>query len=141
VLAAYLLATGNPFRAMAWPLLVLGLAELALGVGLFARTGPQVASLEEGLGARPAATAAVELARMERVNRSFRAILAVEAAVLLVGLALALAPRAGRPAWAAVGMGLVLEAAALLVFDLFAERRALAYTQWLDELARRAGGG
>jgi hypothetical protein len=36
-----------------------------------------------------------------------------------------------RPALAAVGMGLLIQAAVLLVFDLIAEHRAHADTRWL----------
>ena len=69
VLAVYLLATGNALRAMAWPLVVVAVGQVALGVGLFLRTDPQVARLQEGQA---------ESARMAKVNRSFRPILAAE---------------------------------------------------------------
>ncbi|MFY9550879.1 MAG: hypothetical protein WAU32_06990 [Thermoanaerobaculia bacterium] len=141
ILAAYLWLAEGPFRAMAWPLAAIGLGQLALGVGLFLRTDPQIARLLEGLRSRPQATMQSELARMEKVNRSFKVIEAAEVAALATGLFLALALRQRHPAWAAVGMGLVVQAAVTLVFDLFAEHRALAYTRWLAELSRSTGGG
>jgi hypothetical protein len=138
-LAAYLWFAGGPFRAMAVPLAVIGLGQLALGVGLFARTDPQIARLLGGLRARPQATVQAELARMERVNRSFKVIETVEAAAIVIGVALALGVRSRHPVWAAVGMGILVQAAVTLVFDLFAERRALAYTKWLTGLSGAAG--
>ena len=141
VLAASLWFSGNPLRAMAWPLAVVGLAQIAFGVGLLLRTDPQVARLLEGLRSRPQATVALELARMQQVNRSFAVLEAVETVLLLAGLVLALALRTRHPTWSAVGMGLVLQAAVTLVFDLFADHRALVYTRWLAAMSRAIGEG
>jgi hypothetical protein len=141
VLAASLWLSGSPLRATAWPLAAVGLAQIVFGVGLLLRTDPQVARLLEGLRSRPRATVALELARMQRVNRSFAVLEAVETAVLLAGLSMALALRTRHPAWSAVGMGLVLQAAVTLVFDLFADHRALVYTRWLAAMSRAVGEG
>lgn len=40
--------------------------------------------------------------------------------------------------WSAVGMGLLLQAAVMLVFDLFAEHRAHVYARWLLALSTSA---
>lgn len=140
-LAAYLWFTHSPFRAMAWPLIIIGAGQLALGAGLLLRTDPQVARLQEGLRSTPEVTVEAELARMRKVNRSFKVVEAIEVLLLLAGLSLALALRARHLAWAAVGIGLVLQAVITLVFDLFAEHRALVYTRWLVPLSERVGGG
>lgn len=137
IFGAYLWRTGSPFKAMMWPLLIIGLAQIALGVGLFLRTDPQVARIEDGLRTTPQITAAAELARMTKVNRSFKVIIAIEVVVILAGVILAVALRSRQIAWAAVGMGLVVQAAVTLVFDLFAEYRALAYTRWLTDFSDR----
>lgn len=118
------------FRAMAIPIGFVGLAQLALGVGLWARTDKQVASLQAGLTVEPVAARQTELLRMERVNASFRVVEAIEAVLIVAGLALALAFR-GRQTLTAVGMGVLLQASVMLVFDLFAEHRAHIYTTWL----------
>jgi hypothetical protein len=139
--AAYLWFTHSPFRAMAWPLLIIGAGQLALGAGLLIRTDSQVARLQAGLRFSPQVTVQSELARMKRVNRSFKVIEAVEVLLLLAGLFLALALGSRHLAWAAVGMGLLVQAAITLVFDLFAEHRALVYTRWLVALSDRVAGG
>lgn len=118
------------FRAMAIPVGLIGLAQLALGAGLWLRTDPQVASLQAGLTDQPQSTREGELARMERVNANFQVIEAAEAALILVSLVLSLAFR-GKPTLTAVGMGLLLQASVMLAFDLFAEHRAHVYTAWL----------
>lgn len=52
------------------------------------------------------------------------------AAVLLAGLALAIGLRR-RELWRAVGVGLALQAALMLVLDLFAEKRADEYVKFV----------
>lgn len=140
ILGTYLWVTRSPFRAMAWPLLVIGAGQLAIGVGLLLRTDPQVARLREGLRSSPQVTVESELSRMAKVNRSFKVVVALEVLFLIVGVFLALALRSRHPGWASVGMGLILQAAVLLVFDLFAEHRAHAYTHWLTDLSQRLTG-
>jgi hypothetical protein len=93
-----------------------------------ARTG---GALEAGLRTTPAATVSAETRRMDKVNKNFRIVKAVEVVLIVAGLALAvLLPHPGN--WAAVGLGLLVEAAVLLAFDAFAHQRALVYTRWLQ---------
>jgi hypothetical protein len=131
--AAFLWGTRSPFRAMAWPLVIFGALQIAIGLTVALRTPAQVASLEQGLQTSQATTVTVEIQRMNTVNRNFNIVKAVEIAFILIGLLLAtLLPHPGT--WAAVGLGLLVEAAVLLVFDTFAHQRAHVYTQWLQGL-------
>jgi hypothetical protein len=122
---------GSELRTMALPLGLIALAQLGIGVGLTLRTPAQVAALTARFGAEPDAARATELARMRRVNSAFKIIEIAEVAVIAASLLLILALR-GRPAVQGVAMGLLLQASALLVFDLYAEKRAHAYTAWLE---------
>jgi len=129
--AAFLWFARSTFLAMAWPLVILGAFQIVVGLTVALRTPGQVASLQQGFRAAPAATASAETQRMSRVNRNFRIVKAVEVVVIVVGLLLAvLLPHPST--WAAVGLGLLVEAAVLLAFDAFAHQRALVYTQWLQ---------
>jgi hypothetical protein len=92
------------FRAMAVSLLV-SVVQLGIGVGLLARTDKQIATLRADLAREPAAARATELTRMERVNRSFKWVEALEAVLIVAAL--------------------------VMVFNVFAEHRAHAYTSWL----------
>ena len=58
--AALLLRGGGPYRAMAWPLLAVGVIQLAVGGSVFLRTESQVATLEARLAADPAGFRAEE---------------------------------------------------------------------------------
>lgn len=140
IFAAYLWFTRSSFRAMAWPLVILGAGQMAVGTGLLLRTDSQVVRLEEGLRTDPRSTIDSELARMGKVHRLFKIVQAVEVVLLVAGIFLALAFRSRQLAWAAVGMGLTLQAAITLVLDLFAEHRALAYTRWLVGWSEKVGG-
>jgi hypothetical protein len=132
--AGFLWLTRSAFMAMAWPLVVLGVFQLGVGLTVALRTPGQVAALGRGLDTAPAATATAEIQRMTTINRNFRIVKVVEAILIAAGLCLVIfLPHSS--AWAAVGLGVLVEAAVLLVFDAFAHHRALVYTQWLKELA------
>jgi hypothetical protein len=113
-------------RGMFWPVALVGFLQLAIGVGLAAKTPAQVGALEAQLASTPDAFYAAERPRMERVQRNFLVIEVVEVALIAAGLALALVMKS-RLAWWGVGMGVVLQASVMLVFDLMAERRGEVY--------------
>jgi hypothetical protein len=121
------------FRAIAFPLGIVAVLQLAIGVVLRARPDGQVAALKQGLGEQAETARAAEITRMEKVNTSFRWIEIAEVVLIALGIAMALGMRA-RPTVSAVGMGILLQAALLLVFDLIAEARAHVYVAWLKSL-------
>lgn len=123
-------------RGVLWPVMLVGALQVAVGVGLHARTDGQVAALRAQLDREPAAFFAAERPRMEKVQRNFVYIEWVEVALLALGVALALGRKASPAAWG-VGAGMVVQAGVMLAFDLLAERRGAA---WLDALRRAAGG-
>ncbi len=128
--AVWLLATKNAFSAMAWPVLVLGALELVIGVTIAGRTASQVAALEAGLQRARNVTVTAEVARMARVNGTFELVKKAEIALIVVALVFLIV----RPAPAtlgAVGLGILLQCAVLLVFDTFAHHRAKRYVEWL----------
>jgi hypothetical protein len=132
-LGGWLLATRHVFAAMAWPLLVLGGLELVIGLTVAGRAGSQVAAIESGLRETRAATITSEVERMARINGTFELLKKVEIALIVTGLVLAVV----RPAPAtlgAIGLGVTLQCAVLLVFDTFAHQRAEHYVQWLIAL-------
>jgi hypothetical protein len=98
------------------------------------RTGRQASRLLAGLQRTPAQVKADELARMSRVNASFRLVEAAEVILIGAGVVLAVWLRA-RPPVMAVGLAVLLQATVMLVFDLFAERRADRYARWLRALS------
>ena len=123
------------FRPFAITLAVIALAELALGVGLYLRTGPQVMRLEEQLRNDAASFYAAEGARMARVQRTFVAVEYVELVVIVVA-AMAAVFLKNRTGASGVALGVLISAAVLLAFDIFAERRGAEYLAAITTGAR-----
>ena len=113
-------------RAFSVTLLILALIEIALGVGLYLRTGTQVRRLEAQLASDEGGFRAVETARMIRVQRNFVFIEWAEVAIIIVSGLVAVGLKY-RPVAVGVALGLLIHASVLLAFDLVAERRGAVY--------------
>ncbi len=120
------------YRGIVFPLVGVGLIQLVVGGTVFFRTDSQVKSLSARLETAPAEFRNEELARMETVNQNFRIYKIIEIALLAAGIALALWKR--NDLLYSAGIGLILQAGLMLVFDLFAERRAEIYVQAIERL-------
>jgi len=132
--AVWLFRSSSPFRAMLIPLALIGLVQLGIGIGLHVRTPPQVAALQDGLKSDPVKTRSAELERMERVMRSFRLVKIAEVVLLVVAVVLNF-KLSHSPAAVGVGMALLVEAAVMLAFDVFAEHRGVEYLDYLRALS------
>ncbi len=131
--SAALVMLRSPFRAMAAPLLAVGLVQLAGGGTIFLRAPGQRARLVRQLRASPAAYGADETARMVRVQRRFMLYKRIDVGLLAAGLAFASVDAYG-PTLYAIGLGLILEAGLMLALDLRAERRAERYLEMVKRL-------
>jgi hypothetical protein len=126
VAAAVIFRGRTDLRSFAFTLAILALAEIALGLGLYLRTGPQVQRLAAQLGSDAPAFRSAEAARMARVQRTFVIVEYVEGAIIVVCAVVALTQK-HRPVLTGVGLGLLIHGAVLLAFDAIAERRGAAY--------------
>lgn len=131
--SVWLWMTASPQRAMAWPLVAVALIQLVVGWTVYFRTDRQARDLHTLLAKDPPAYASAEVPRMETVRKSFRIYKAIEIALLVAGLAGMFLLR-DRPALYWASLGLALQAALMLVFDLFAERRADVYVEQIRRL-------
>jgi hypothetical protein len=122
-------------RSFAITLAVVALAELALGAGLYLRTGPQVSGLSRQLASDQVAFLQTESARMARVQRNFVVIEYVELALIVVAALVAVMYKA-RTAVSGIALGMLIHASLLLAFDLIAERRGGVYVASLAAAAR-----
>jgi hypothetical protein len=134
VLAVVFLQPRWGLRSFAVTLAVIALAEIAIGVGLYLRTGPQVANLVAQLGSDGARFFADEGARMARVQRNVVVIQYIEITVIVTAAIAAFALK-NRLSLSGIALGLLCHAAFLLAFDLIAERRGATY---LDEIRTRS---
>lgn len=126
LVSVHLLANESDYRFVAAPLLVIAALQLVTGASVFLRTPKQVTRLAVQLDDKPEAFRAVELPRMERVERNFRILKVVAIVLLVTGIALTYLFR-GNVWLYSVGLGLIAQGAASLVLDLVAERRAEQY--------------
>lgn len=132
IAAAVMFSRGRAdFRSFAVTLGVVAVAQIALGIGLYLRTGPQVSRLMGQLGSEPARFQTDEGARMMRVQRNFVVIEYVEVVLIIVSAVAAVAGK-NRPGLAGVALGLLIGAACVLAFDIVAERRGGVYLSALD---------
>jgi hypothetical protein len=131
---AFLLAQPSDLaRGAAWPLLGVGLIQLAAGAVVFFRTDAQVAALDRLLLEDPARYRNDETSRIGRVNTTFRVLIATEIAIAAGGLAAAGAGRVmGSDVVVGIGLGLLAQGLAMLVLDAVAMERADRYTEALD---------
>ncbi len=118
-------------RGASYPLVLVGLIQVGVGLGVYLRTDKQQADLIAQMQSDRPRFLAEELPRMETVNRNFDLYKIIEIVLLVAGIGLALYGRNARPLLMGVGAGLALEAAITLGLDLFAEARADRYTEML----------
>jgi hypothetical protein len=115
-------------RAASIPVLTVGVAQLAIGIGLFARTGAQVDALHAQIGASPGAYATDEGERMDAVVSRFALFRTIEALLLVGGAGTAsLGAVLDEDLAIGAGLGLGAQAGVVLVLDSLAEQRAGRY--------------
>ena len=121
------------YRAMLYPLLVVAAIQFGVCFVIYFRTAAQVDKLIEQLRRAPAEYKLAEGKRMTGVNRGFVVVEVVEL-VLFVGAVVICLVKQADARWFAVGLGLILQSSAMLVCDLAAHRRGVAYARAITEL-------
>ena len=124
--SAWLWMNGHRLKSMAYPLVVIALMQMVVGVSIYLRTDHQVATLSAQLQREPAVLKAQEIPRMQTVMKNFSIYKAVEMVLLIVGVGM-IAFLQRHDVAAGIGVGLVLQAAFTLTLDIFAEARGADY--------------
>ena len=124
-------------RGMSYPLLGMGAAHLVAGVFVYLASRGRERTFAPEIATDPGAWSARERKRMAGVSRQFKTLKVVEVILIAGGLAMGgVGHSTERPRLAGIGYGLALEAAATLVFDVVAARRAYHYRDALDSAPR-----
>lgn len=131
--SVWLFVTGSRYKGMAYPLVAVAAIQFVVGGTVYFRTDRQVSELQVQFQHAPAAFKAEETKRMAVVVKNFKIYKWIEIALLAAGIALVLALR-GNDLWYAVGIGLIIQSALMLVLDLFAEKRAEEYLSFIAGL-------
>lgn len=127
-LAAWLVRRRSALRGMAVPLVAVALIQLAVGGAVFLRSDAQSAQLQQLARQDRAEFKRVEVPRMKTVIADFALYKQIGIGLLALGMALVVLLR-NREVGFAIGLGLVLQAIALLALDFFALERAQRYFQ------------
>src|SRR5262245_14893565 len=123
-------------RSAAVPVLVVGLAEAIIGIGLLVRTGPQVRKLDARIAGAPKSYIAEEGARMERVLANFVIFRTIETLLLVGGATTAALGGVFEEDRAiGAGLGVTAQATIALALDGTAEARAERYHEAIREFA------
>lgn len=121
-------------RGIGYPMLILGAAEFVGGLLFYLNTNRRVPRFDRELGTRPAAFASTELTRLRRVNRELSFLTAVELTLMVAGGTMAgVGALRGLDTLSGIGTGILIHSTVLFLYDQFAARRALRYT---DNLLR-----
>jgi len=127
------------YRGAAIPLLILGLVQAIAGYAVYVKSDDQRVSQVYAYDMNPDQLKTIELTRMRKVKTNFLIYRWVEIGVLIAGIALIVIFRTEpKTFWLGLGITLTLMAAELFIADFIAERRAVFYTNLLEEFNRKA---
>jgi hypothetical protein len=134
---ALFFAKDDFYRGAAYPVVIVGVIQLAAGIVLLARTDAQVAALDARLDAGKRAFLDLEQPRMNKVRKEFSLLAGIELTLIVAGLGLATYGGAQRDhTLTGIGAGIALQSAAMLTFDMHASTRADAYSAAIGAFER-----
>jgi hypothetical protein len=122
-------------KGAAWPLLLIGVIQVIVGVTVYSRSDEQRKDIVYKMDMNTDALQKEEVPRMETVMKNFTIYRNTEIVLLLVGLAAFLFYR-NQPEkawWMGLGLALALQAGLMLLADGFAERRGGKYLSGLQQ--------
>jgi hypothetical protein len=133
VFGGWLLSEGHPgfARGVAIPFIAMGLVIAVIGGTVGFRTPAQTSQIQQSYLVDPAGTIKSESIRMEKVNNAWRWYLAIWVVFAIVGLGLRLLSTSEF--LNGFGIALVFFAGVGLMIDSFADRRALIYSDVINE--------
>jgi hypothetical protein len=121
------------FKAMAYPLVTVALIQIVVGGSVYFRSDKQIETLTAQVQSAPTTYKTEELKRMDVVNKNFTLYKWIEVLLLLAAIATTFVVSRNSP-WYAAAIGLLIQAALMLVADLFAEHRAHHYVDCMNRL-------
>lgn len=135
----YLMTQSELGKGAGYSLLGVAAIGVVVGGGVYFRTNSQLRRLEDQLATAPLDYKREEGERMARVNAQFRILKIAEYSILGLGVATTVTGAVKQAdLTTGVGIGLILDAGLLLLFDHFAETRAHVYAQRIAEFGSAA---
>ena len=118
------------YKNMLYPLIIIGCIQLIVGSSVYFRTDRQVESLIKLKEVNPTEFKNSESDRMKIVSKNFQYYKALEIFLILLGIILSYY-YSKKIGIYSIAIGLILESSLMLVLDLFAEKRASDYLEFL----------
>lgn len=121
------------------PFALIAIIQIIVGSNIAYRTDAQVRNLLDLFSKDFNAFETAEQSRMAGVMQNFTWIKRIELGLFLLGLVLLILAVGGKIStiMLGVGVGLVIQCALMLVFDLFAELRAREYLREMDRVQKK----
>ncbi len=116
------------YNGFAYPLLIIGIIQLAVGTSVFFRTESDIRRVENMMQNERVVIEQNELPRMELVMQNFTIYKYVEIGLIILGVFLFFYFRtSAQTFWKGLGLGLLIQAAIMLSLDVVAEKRGQTY--------------
>lgn len=121
------------YKNIIYPIFIISLIQIVVGSSVYFRTDKQVEDLLMKQKQNLVEFKNLEIDRMKVVNRNFEYYKAFEIFLIATGIILSyLFPN--RIEIYSIAIGLILESSLMLVLDLFAEKRAIDYLEFIQNL-------
>lgn len=133
IVSFFLWKNNSEYKTMAYPLIAIGVIQLMVGGSVYFRTDAHMHSLTMQLQSASEQFQNEELARMKTVMSNFKVHKLIEIMLLTGGIILSYAFWQNMT-WYSIAIGLIAQSAIMLVFDLFAEKRAYEYVGALERM-------
>ena len=121
------------YKGLAWPLLWIGIVEVAFGASIYFRSIVDVRKVEGYFNNDPSKLTSEELPRMKKLMKNYVIYRWFEAILSVVGVLLIISMNSTSDHWMGIGTGLWFQGGVMLVSDYFAERRGAVYIKGLEE--------
>lgn len=125
------------YKGLAIPLIILGLLQTIVGIGIYTRTDKQKTDIAYNMGVNPVSyVKQTELPRMKKVMTSFVIYRWMEIVFIIAGLVLFFLFRLNpdKSFWYGLGIALAIQGVVMLGADYFAEKRGRVYTEELKKV-------
>lgn len=130
VLALWGWRQGNFLRGAAWPLLIVALVQIGVGISVWLGSHNNIVQVQKIAETQPARVMREEVPRMHAVIKNFSRNLWLEIAALAIALLLTSLASRGH-FWQGVGIGLAIQMSIIILLDLLAKQRGTIYLNWL----------
>ncbi|MEO5646986.1 MAG: hypothetical protein ABIQ56_01420 [Chitinophagaceae bacterium] len=121
------------YNGMSYSLLAVSLIQLTVGITVYFRSPKDIVRVNLVIQTDKSKIQSEEIPRMKTVMKNFLLYRWIEIALMITGIFLYLYFKSGT-IWKGIGLGLLIQAALMLILDLFAENRGKIYLAYLQNL-------